>query len=948
MVGWMAILACSGKPDGPPGEGTPGAQEGTAVTTSPSSASWWSADADGRLTVRCADHDLVLDGLADGVLRLQYLAPGDLPDRRSFAVTPPPARAAATVAEGADGVVTLTTPELVATVDTSCRVHVEDAAGRVLLDDGLRGGWFAEGDRVGVRRATPPEERFYGFGERNGGLQKRGERFTFWNTDAYDATWGAFRPDQDPLYVSIPFFLTLRDGAAAGVFTDVPWRMNVDVAATDREAWEITAEGGRIDQYVVAGPTPADVVRRYTALTGRIQRPPLWALGYHQCRWGYWPDDRLRELAATFRSLRIPADVLWLDIQHLDGFRTFTFDPVGFPDPAGLAADLADEGFRLVAIADPGLKEEPGWPVWDGAVAGDHLLAWPSGEIFVGTVWPGPSGFPDFSRSATRSWWAGHVGALAELGVDGIWLDVNEPTTFPEGGAGLSIDDAVVADGDGLTTTMAEIHNVYGLLEAEATAAGLLAAAPDRRPFVLSRAGYAGIQRHAATWTGDVSSTWEGLSGSLPMLLNLGLSGQPFAGSDVGGYSGRGPDGTPTSPELFARWMALGAVTPFFRGHVTSGAQDQEPWAFGTEVTDISRIHVSWRYRLLPYLYSLFDEASRTGAPILRPMLWDWPGDEGLVEVDDQAMLGPWLLVAPVLEAGATSRTLTLPAGRWFELHSGAVAEGPGPIEVGVTLQALPVYVRAGAILPSVGARQHTGEPVTGPLHLDLYPDDTPSGFVLVEDAGDGFGAEARTSLSLVATGAGARLEATRTGAFDPGPRDLAVRIRRVDHGATGVRLDGVSLAERQSAEEVAALGGWWWDADDLSLQVRFADPGGFALEADYDRALIADAPPVEIALRVAVPLDTPADPVVHVVSDANGWQHAPLAWDPDAAGVAVGTIAVPRGAWYRFKYSRGDWCTIEKYPDCVEAEDRYAFGAADLDRDDVVFGWRDDCEVCP
>jgi hypothetical protein len=329
-------------------------------------------------------------------------------------------------------------------------------------------------------------------------------------------------------------------------------------------------------------------------------------------------------------------------------------------------------------------------------------------------------------------------------------------------------------------------------------------------------------------------------------------------------------------------------------------------------------------------------------------MLWHWPADTALAEVGDQAMLGPWLLVAPVLAPGAQTRTVVLPAGRWFELYSGALIEGPGQIEVGVTLQALPVYVRAGAILPWVEPRPHTDAPVTGPLHLDLYPDDVPSAFELVEDAGDGFGPEARTALALAGTASGARLDAVRTGGFDPGRRELELRIRRADHGASAVRLDGAALSQRASASELAATGGWWWDPDDLSLVVRFTDPGSFSLEADYDRAISDPAPPVEIGLSVAVPPGTPLDPAVHVASDANGWVHAPLAWDPGTAELAVGTLSVPRGQWYRFKYSRGDWCTVEKYPDCEEASDRYAFGAAHLDRDDVVYGWRDWCEACP
>jgi alpha-glucosidase len=901
-----------------------------------SSVPSWAQQDGARLTARCADHDLHVDALQDGMVRLQYVRPGEAPDRRSFAVQE---RLPAEPTFGGDAESAwMSTPELSVRVDAACRVQVLDAQGAVLLEDGPSGGFFDEGDRVGVRRATPPDERFYGAGERTGPLQKRGSHVVFRNTDAYDPIWGGYRPDQDPLYVSIPFFLSLRSGRAAGVFTDVPFRSELDLARDDTSAWSWVAEGDRIDQYVIAGPQMSEVLRRYTALVGRPARPPLWTLGYHQCRWGYWPDTRLVELADTFRSKRIPADGLWLDIQHMDGYRTFTFDPVGFPDPAWLMDTLHARGFGVVAIADPGLKEEPGWPIWDEAVSGDHLLRRPDGSLFIGTVWPGPSGFPDFSRPETRAFWGGHIGELAAIGLDGIWLDVNEPTTFPEGGAGLSVDDDVLAHGEGLSTTMAEVHNVYGQLEAQATVEGLVQARPERRPFVLSRAGYAGIQRYAATWTGDVPSTWEGLSLTLPMMLGLGLSGQPFTGSDVGGYSGRDPDGNPTSPELFVRWMEVGVLSPLLRGHVTSGAIDQEPWAFGQEVEDISRLQLDWRYRALPYLYSLHDEAVLTGAPLLRPLVWEFPDDTRTYELGDQAMLGPWLLAAPVLASGAGTRRVVLPAGRWYELHSGAIWEGPDEIEVGVTLQALPMFVREGAILPlAPSGRQHTGDPGDGSLMLDLYPSDEPSSFVLYEDAGDGAGPWRRTTLSLEGTATGARLLAQPEGDHDPGPRTLRLRLRRADHGVDAVRLDGEALPAGQ----------YGWDERDLSVWIELVDPGAFELEVDYDRSVTELRPPVDIELVVTVPEGTPADPPVHVASSANGWVHTPLVWDPVDPRRAVGTLTVPRGEWYLFKYSRGDWCTVEKYPDCVEANDRYALGAAGLDREDVVYGWRDWCEPC-
>jgi len=653
----------------------------------------WASLVGATLTARCARVELHVTALDDGALRLRYAAPA-APAPRSFAVVDAAAARAVTAGATATGAA-LCGDGITALIEAdTCRVRVLDGAGRTLLDDGAAPGWSRAADgSVRVERATPSGERFYGFGERNGPLERRGRAMVFYNTDAYDPMYGGVAPTADPLYQSIPFFLAVREGAAYGVFTDNSRRVEVDLAARDPSRYAITAAGGELDQYVFAGPTMADALRRYTRLTGRAPTPPRWALGYHQCRWGYRDAARLEEVAAGFRTRSIPLDAVWLDIQHMDGFRTFTWSPSAFPDPAAMTARLLAAHVHTVVIADPGLKVDDAWEVYRDALSGAHLLRSRGGELVTGTVWPGRSAFPDFTRPATRRWWGDRVAGLARLGVAGAWLDVNEPTVFPETGGG-SVPDETPVDGDGTATTMAEAHNVYGMLESRATREGLLRAAPDRRPFVLTRAGYAGIQRYAAVWTGDAPSTWVSLRQQLPTLLNLGLSGVAFVGSDVGGYSGR------ATPELFARWAQLGAVSPFFRGHVTQGVPDQEPWAFGTEVEDIARAQINERMRRMPYLEALFAEAETTGAPVLRALTYEFPDDPAAARIDDEAMLGPWLLVAPVLTQGASSRRVHLPPGRWFEVDSGAAWEGPADIDVGVTLAALPTFVREGAIVP--------------------------------------------------------------------------------------------------------------------------------------------------------------------------------------------------------------------------------------------------------
>ncbi|MCB9736085.1 MAG: hypothetical protein H6745_26155 [Deltaproteobacteria bacterium] len=877
--------------------------------------------------------------LADGVARVEQLLDGASGPSRGWAPAGELVPASDATAGAGGGALVVCTPELTVRVEPgTCRVTATDGGGAVVVDDV---GVARAGGSTVLTVATPAGERFYGFGEHTGPLDRRGTVMRNFNTDAYDTAYGGWAPDADPLYLGVPFFAALRGGVAHGVLVDDPRDITWDMAKTDAARWTLTTARDRVDRYLIAGPTLADVLRRYTALTGRAPRPPRWALGFHQSRWGYAPDTSFAAVGAELRSRRIPADALWLDIQHLDRYRTFTWDPATFPDPEGLMAGLRADGFRTVVISDPGLAPVEGWSVYDEGLAADAFLRKASGQIYLGKVWPGQSVFPDFTLPAARALWAEQVRLNALRGVAGVWLDVNEPTTFPEGGGGQTIPADVVAAGDGEATTMAEVHNVYALREAEATRDGLLAAAPARRPFILSRAGYAGIQRYAAIWTGDAPSTWASLAQTLPMLLNLGMSGVPFVGSDVGGYSGG------ATPELYARWMALGSVSPFFRAHVTSGVAGQEPWAFGVEVEDVSRALIEARYALLPYLESVFAEASEVGAPVLRPLAWDFPADDVAGGLGDEALLGPWLLVAPAVTEGATSRKVYLPAGRWFERRSGAAYDGPAEIDVDLRLAALPTFAREGGIVPLQGPSQTAAVRAAGPLELEVWPArDAETRFTLVEDAGDGFDAPGLVTYVLGGDAGGAVLVAeARAGAAAPAGRQVVVRARRVDAAPTAVTLDGAAVAAAGSREAAEAGEGWWWDEADLALVVGFAERDGFRLDARYDRAVALPGPPVAVRLAVSLPDGTPESAVVHVATDADGWLFHPLSRLSETH--AGGVVMVPRGRWFEYKYSWGDWCTVEKWPGCEEAANRYAFGAARPVKEDRVFGWRAWCDPC-
>ncbi len=888
----------------------------------------------------CLAQTLSVTFVDTGVARITF----DRPDsaRPSYAAVQAPGEVKVVIGGTPETAVICTEELLIEVGRNDCHLRATDRDGAVILESPEGGaGVAADGDARTLRWSAAASERYYGFGDKTGPLDKHGRKLEFYNTDAYDADFGGFPPDADPLYASIPFFVGLRDKAAYGYFFDDTYRLTFDMASSDPAEWSVRAAGGVVDQYVIAGPGIPDVVERYTRLTGRIPLPPRWSIGYHQSKWGYSPDQKVVAVADELRSRSIPADAMWLDIQHMDGFRSFTWDPVTFPDPAGLVQTLADKGFRTVAIVDPGVKVDDAWDVYTTGVANQHFLKGPDGSPFVGEVWPGAAVFPDFSDPEVRSFWGSLVPRTVGKGVSGLWIDMNEPSNFT-GQKGGTVPDSVPATGDGFPTSMAEMHNVYALNEARATYQGMLDAVPGERPFLLTRAGYSGIQRYAAMWTGDAPSSWATLRGTLPMLLGMGLSGLTFSGSDVGGYSGN------ATPELFARWMEVGSFSPFFRAHVTSGVNDQEPWQFGTEVTDVSRAVIEERYRLLPYLYSVFRAAAETGAPVLRPLVYEFQGDAATGDIDDEAMLGPSLLFAPVLEEGAAQRTVYLPEGRWFEATSGAIFEGPGSFTVDVVLAALPMFVREGALLPRRDLVQSTDEKPIQTLMLDVYPALAASSFPLYEDDGHSFsfqgGEHAITTFATQRTATGATLSAgAREGTFTPPARALEIRVRRVDHAPTKVLLDGQALPETATYEAFQGVTkGFHYDARDLSILVRFPDPGKFDLALDYDPSVTEAAPDVLMDFEVTVPAGTPVGMPITFASSANGWTHAPMTWI--ASDRAAGTFPVPRGKYLFYKYTRGDWASVEKWPGCVEATNRYELGKAHPAKQDTVWAWADLC----
>lgn len=560
---------------------------------------------------------------------------------------------------------------------------------------------------------VPAETDLYGTGEVTGGLLRNGYTIILYNKDNY----GYGKPDQ--LYQSHPWVLGLReDGSAFGVIFDTPWQAQLDLKTAIVFSTPLQAPDFPV--YVFEGAGPQEVMIQLGELTGRMPMPPRWALGYHQCRYSYYPDARVREIADTFRAKQIPCDVIWLDIDYMNGFRIFTFDPARFPDPKGLNTYLHSLGFKSIWMIDPGVKYEPGYFVYDSGTKEDVWVLDPAGKPFIGPVWPGDCVFPDFTMPRTRRWWAQLYQDFLAKGIDGIWNDMNEPAVF--NALGTMPPDCFHRGGDNLPAgPHIQYHNVYGLLMVKSSREGILQARPNRRPFILSRANFLGGHRYAATWTGDNKAVWEHLKWSIPMSLNLGLSGQPFNGPDIGGFDGN------AAPDLWAHWISVGAFYPFSRAHTTKESDAQEPWAFGPETEKAARIALQRRYRLLPYLYTLFRQSHLTGLPVMRPVLFAEPKDLSLRMEEQAFLLGEDLLIIPRWAVNPS-----LPSGIWRKIAF-------TPEEAGDPYQC-ELKLRGGAILPLGKIIQNTEENSLDELTLLVCLDKngTARG-TLYEDGGDGY-----------------------------------------------------------------------------------------------------------------------------------------------------------------------------------------------------------------
>ncbi|MEM9324727.1 MAG: glycoside hydrolase family 31 protein [Bacteroidota bacterium] len=589
----------------------------------------------------------------------------------------------------------------------------------VVDDPGL--GTAFDGDHASVYKKLQDGERFLGLGEKGRDLDKRREGFTNWNTDAF-----GYGPSTDPLYSTIPFYIGVHHDRVYGLFLDNSYKSHFNFGASNHRFASMTVEGGDINYYLFAGETVAELVEAYTWLTGRMELPPKWGLGYQQCRYSYYPDDELRTVAKTFRDKQIPCDVIYHDIHYMKDYKLFTWDEDRFPDPQGLIDEVKAQGFRVAVIIDPGVKIEEGYPTYHDGLKEDVFVKFSDGEPYSADVWPGTCHFPDFTAERVRQWWGPKFEDLVTQGVDGFWNDMNEIASW-----GNFMPNNLEFDYDGHKTNSRQARNVYGTQMARATKEGVEKLRPNRRSFTITRAAYAGYQRYGILWTGDNVSSDESMMLGARMVASLGLGGIAFCGNDVGGFAGR------TEVALFARWLSIAVFQPFLRTHTFVNTADAEPWSFGEEVEEISRNYINLRYRLMPYLYSCFHEAAQTGMPVTRSLALSYTFEELIYDgrFQNQFTFGESILVAPV-ESFKDMTKVYLPKGQWYDLHSGEKYEGEQIIFVDCPIGRLPIFVKAGAMLPMQSVVQSTAEAHDGCLTLHLYQGQQGAVFNLYEDDG--------------------------------------------------------------------------------------------------------------------------------------------------------------------------------------------------------------------
>lgn len=676
---------------------------------------------------------LELTVVRDSVLRFRFGMRGQLQNDFSYAISDSAIRGYnhLEVSEDIDNYI-VTTSKLVCKIDKNTLKHkIYDTKGKLINADEI-GFHFEEfyekgGSIVKMSKVAQDREAYYGMGDKPMANNLRGKRLQNWPTDQY-----AFEKDQDPIYKAVPFYIGLHHEMAYGVFFDNSFKTYFDFCHERHNVTSFWAQGGEMNYYFIYGPEMDKVVSSYTDLTGFPELPPLWSLGYHQCKWSYFPESRVKEIANTFRELKIPCDGIYLDIDYMDGFRCFTWNKEHFPDPKRMVKELADDGFKTVVIIDPGIKIDEDYTIYNEGIENDYFCKRADGPLMIGKVWPGECHFPDYTNPKVRQWWASLFKELvSDIGVKGVWNDMNEPAVMEV--PSKTFPDDVRHDYDGNPCSHRKAHNVYGTQMARATFEGVKKYAYPKRPFVITRSAFSGAQRYGSSWTGDNVATWEHLWIANTQVQRMCLSGMSFTGSDIGGFAEQPHD------ELFIRWIQLGVFHPFCRVHSSGHHGDQEPWTFDDEVTDITRKFIELRYTLLPYLYTTFYRYSTEGIPVIKSLVYFDQHDPQTHYRNDEFIFGEKILVCPILEPNSKGRRVYFPRGEWYNFWNHNFLSGGKEMWVDCDLETIPLFVKAGAIIPRYPVQQYVGELEIEELKLDVYYKNGIEESIVYEDAQDGY-----------------------------------------------------------------------------------------------------------------------------------------------------------------------------------------------------------------
>jgi alpha-glucosidase len=588
----------------------------------------------------------------------------------------------------------------------------------------LQHSWV--GEEVSVYKHMQADERFIGLGEKTGNLDRRGEGYTNWNYDAY-----GYATNRDPIYSSIPFYIGIHDKLNYGLFLDNTFQTDFNFGASNNRFSSFSAQGGELNYYFIYHKNLADIISSYTNLTGRMKMPPLWSLGYQQNRYSYYPESEVMRIAQTLREKKIPADGITLDIHYMDQYKLFTWDKSRFPNPLEMNNKLAKLGFKTTVIVDPGIKVEKGYEAYEDGLKKDIFVKYADSTNYTAQVWPGWCHFPDFTSAIGRDWWKEKIKFFSSTGVSGIWNDMNEIASW-----GQKMPSNILFNYDGGITTHKQAHNVYGMQMARSSFEGMIEAT-NKRPFNLTRAGYAGLQRYTAIWTGDNRSEDDHMLLGVRLLNSLGLSGVSFTGMDIGGFTGN------PSVNLYARWIQIGAFNPYFRNHTAVNTKSSEPWTYGEEVTEISRNYISLRYKLLPYLYSTFNESVQNGLPVVRSLAIENTFDAKIYDTQfqNEFFFGQAFLIAP-FESAKDFGNVYFPKGNWYNLYTGEIEQGNTEKIIRLSLQKLPVYVKESSIIPMQSLIQTTAEKPTDTLAIHIYKGKINNSFVYYEDDGESYNYE--------------------------------------------------------------------------------------------------------------------------------------------------------------------------------------------------------------